>query len=388
MKESELEGVTIILTALFVFSWIIMPAEGALTWTIEIVDSDDAGVGSSITIDNMGNPWISYSHGSFPESLKIAHFTGSTWQTSLVDSTADKVTSIAIDGAGNPVIAYLESTNTRVEYAHLVGGSWVIDTADETCDILNFISCAIDSVGNPHIAYIDPSDMFEPILKYVTYANSNWKIEEVTRACDGQDISSLALDSTGNPCISYRGATGALMYAHKSGASWVTEIADSANSYYSSLKINSAGNPCISYFKNDGVHYTYYTSGSWQTETVDSTVGLGSYLALALDSLGYAHIAYHDIINSDLKYAYHNGAAWHYETIDTKGNVGKYVSLVLDNYGNPYISYRDDTNLDLKCAHTAIALPSVTAESDGVGVMLFSVAAAVGCYVYLKRKRN
>lgn len=386
MKKPELKGSTIILTALFVFSCIIMPANGALTWTIETVDSENAGVGSSIVLDGVGHPWISYSYNTYPESLKVAHFTGSTWEKSLVDSTGDKVTSIAIDGAGNPVIAYLESMDTRVQYAHLVGPSWVIDTVDENCDIMNAISCVIDSVGNPHIAYIDPSDPFSIILKYVTYSGSSWNIENVPYDCDSCDIAALALDSTGKPCISYKGATGALMYIHKSGASWIAETADSTGGNYPSLKINKAGNPCISYFKNDGLHYAYFASGVWYKETVDSTVGLGYYSSLALDSLGYAHIAYRDNANSDLKYAYYDGASWHFETVDSNGDVGTYVSLDLDNYGNPYVSYRDETNRALKCAYSAVLLPSITPESDGAGVLLFSVAAAVGCFIFLKRK--
>jgi hypothetical protein len=391
MKKATLRGLTVLFTALFAISCIIMPANGASSWTIQTVDSTrDVGSGSSIVIDNLGQPWISYSDTSdSPDNhLKVAHFTGTTWETSIVDPTGDTATAIALDNTGEPVIAYEDITTYGLQYAKLVGTKWQIETVDPDCQLSSEISLIIDTAGKPHIAYVDRSDFMNSLLKYAVPSTSGWSIETVSEECLGSDTSapSLQLDSAGKPYISYYNEdSNSLVLTKKVGATWTEETVASGDAEYPSLKLNSAGNPCISYVMVDGLHYAYFESGSWHREVVDSTVKMGYTPPLILDTAGYPHIAYYDCINTDLKYAVYDGATWQKETVDTTGDVGLYASLALDSSGYPYISYYDATMGDLKCAFVRIPLMP-TPESDGAVVLLFSVAIAVGCFVGIKRK--
>ena len=390
MQKSLLRGVTIILVSLFGVSCIIMPANGALTWTIETVDKD-AGVGCSITLDDFGNPWISYD-GSDGQ-LRVAHFTGTTWEKSIVDTTGDRITTISTNKAGKPIIAYQDGSNGRLECAEL-STTWQIETVDAECQMVNGLSLVIDSTGNPHIAYIDCSDMDSTKLKYASRAGSTWSVE-VVRAYffAGEETAALQLDSANNPCISYYNTTsGALLFIHKVGSSWLPEVVDLTGGHEPSLKLRSDGQPGITYYKEAPkgyqLYYAHRESGVWHTQLVDSDGSIGSYSSLAFDHSDYPRVSYYDLVNKGLKYAYYDGTTWHIEAVDFTDNVGKYSSLVLDNWDNPYISYFNDLKTSLKYAYVVVTakLPSVTPESDGVGVLLVSVLAAVGCYMVIKRK--
>jgi hypothetical protein len=392
MKKATLQRLTLVFASLLAISCIVMPANGALSWTIQTVDSaGDVGIGSSIVMDNLGQPWISYSDTSdSPDNrLKVAHFTGTTWETSVVDPTGDTATAIALYSTGAPVIAYEDSVTFCLQYARLVGTTWQIETVDPDCQLSSGIALVIDTLGKPHIAYIDRSDPFNSILKYAIPAGLGWSIETVSEECFGYDTSSvpsLQLDSAGTPYIAYYNEDSNSLVCTKSvGDDWVEETVASGDAEYPSLKLNSDGNPCVSYFMGDGLHYAYFESGSWHREAVDSSISMGYSTSLVLDIADYPHIAYFDNINCDLKYAVYDGTMWQIEIVDSAGLVGAFSSLTLDSAGCPYISYYDYTNCDLKCAFVRIPLMP-TPESDGAVVLLFSVAIAVGCFVGIKRK--
>jgi PKD repeat protein len=232
----------------------------------EVVDMD-GGMYSSIVLDAGGSPHISYAGGTVPRPLKYARWNGTAWEMQLVTgaSGVDTPTALALDGSGNPHIAYWDNNTYRIYYASSDGSSWD--------------------------------------LSYVAWTNvwGGWP--------------SLALDSSGDPHISFfiGSATGssAVQYSTNSG-SWVTRTVDYVNltaglsgGYHTSIALDSSGNPHISYYDGgDGdLKYSWYDGSGWQKLAVDTPGDVGYGSSLALDSVAYPHIGYYDVTNSSLKYA-------------------------------------------------------------------------------------
>ena len=129
-----------------------------------------------------------------------------------------------------------------------------------------------------------------------------------------------------------------------SADTWKTEFVDTSEKYFAyfyprSIAVDASDHPHIAYGESH-LYYTYYDGSKWYYETVDSSSNVG-HVALALDTVGIAHISYHDYENGDLKYATNASGLWVTTAVDSSGNVGSYSSIALDTSGNVHISYYD-----------------------------------------------
>ncbi len=109
-------------------------------------------------------------------------------------------------------------------------------------------------------------------------------------------------------------------------------------------------------------------SGDWTIVTVDSDGYFAGSLSLALDSLGYPHIAYHDSVNRTLNYARWTGYNWNTEIVDPTYGLA-HSSMVLDSNDHPHISYSYSKNETLKYAKwngTGWSIENVTEASSGL----------------------
>src|SRR5579859_3067756 len=83
----------------------------------------------------------------------------------------------------------------------------------------------------------------------------------------------------------------------------------------------------------------------WQDELLDKLGDVGRGLSIALDPSGYAHIAYYDTSNDNLKFAVWDGVAWTIDTVERGlGDMGPHLpdlfSTSVAVYGNTnYIAY-------------------------------------------------
>ena len=103
------------------------------------------------------------------------------------------------------------------------------------------------------------------------------------------------------------------------------------------LRLRAPGQPCVA-FGNDHLYYSCYDGASWQQQTVDPDFGVGIFASLAIDSGGYAHIAYFDQINGRLKYAAQEIDGW---TIQVVSEANPDTDPTLPYFGNggmPFIA--------------------------------------------------
>lgn len=358
----------------------ISPARG-LDWTTEIVDgASSTGMYSSLAVDSAGLPHVAY-YDLTNTSLKYAVYNGTSWSVSTVDNSGymGRYASLALDAAGNPHIAYCNegsmsspTSNPALRYAYHNGTSWVTHTVDTSTAfriIGRYNSIAVDSTGRPHISYHDTYNMD---LKYAHYDGSTWTNTLVDGASDDVGIyTSIALDSSDRPHISYAelaSSGGELKYASFNGSSWSSQVLQS-NVYAdrgTSIALDDSNHPHISWggqtTKGKGLQYTAYNGASWSTQLVDSGSYVGYYSSIALDPSDNPHIS-HLEQNYRVKYTAYDGSSWSTEVIE--GATNGTTSLALDASGDVHISYQSTY---LKYAHG-------TPEPATIALLLFGIPA-------------
>ena len=243
--------------------------------------------------------------------------------------------------------------------------AWQITTVDGAGNVGQYSSLVLDAAGNPVIAYYDVFDPLNPAttgnLKLVhcndaTCTGGDESIQVVDSNDNVGQFTALALNSAGNPVISYQNGSNDLKLAicsdpNCSGA--VTkQIVDNNGKVgeYTALALDGADNPVISYYeaydlanpdttgnlKLARCSNATCTAGNVSIEVVDSTGNVGQYTSLALDSAGLPVISYRDAtsttttINLDLKLAHCDdvncaGGNESLQVVDSAGNVGQYT---------------------------------------------------------------
>jgi hypothetical protein len=328
-----------------------------IAWYITTVDrehGEDRGFYyTSLALDTVGRPHLSYSGGGRYRDLKYAHFDGSAWLTATVDSTGSgrvgDWNSLLLDTSGRPHISYFSHTamTDSLRYAHFDGSVWTTTTIDSGQRVGMYSALALDPDGWPHISYCAGG------LRYAYYDGAAWIIEVVDSLPVESADTSLALDRAGQPHISYTDLTYSrshyLKYAHHDGGAWQVEMVGLGSIFGTSLAVDGTGRPHIAYIdvSTAELRYAFSDQSCWHIVAVDQIETVGEFVSLALDSAGRPHLAYCTVdidtrFCTDLKYAHYDGAAWQIATVDGTG-WGSFVSLALDAADRPHIVYQRQT---------------------------------------------
>jgi hypothetical protein len=184
--------------------------------------------------------------------------------------TVGLYTSLALDAGGNPVVSYWDVTNGNLKIMHCNdvncnptpgfphNGPESFASPDNTADVVGlYTSLALDGSGNPVVSYFDSTNL-EPKVMHCNDANcagANESISSPATAGDGGEYTSLALDGSGYPVVSYyqgAGSSLAVMRCNDPNCAGVQEsfaFPDSAGTVgqYTSIALDIADNPVVSY---------------------------------------------------------------------------------------------------------------------------------------------
>jgi parallel beta-helix repeat protein len=342
-------------------------------WTVSVVNQANFSCGSthrpnSLALDGDGNPHIAY-HDCAKGHLNHAEWTGTNWSIEVVDEHVPgnwAVTSIAIDSNDNPHIGYFNDSSDDLKYAKYNGSAWMLETVDSAGSVGWGASLTLDSKDNPHIAYHDATNQ---TLKYAEWNGSVWNIEVIFSPQHASAHISMVVDSKDNLHIAYANwdPNYDLVYLRWNGTSWITEDVVTAGraGAYNSIAVDSKDNPHISYFDWDfyvydgKIQYAAWNGTAWNIETiVSNTSGIQRIsTSLDLDSNDNPHLVYLEFDvrggkfrNQSLNYTDKSGGSWRIVSVDSGNHIARSPILTIDSDDNPHLSYIDWTSNELKYA--------------------------------------
>ncbi|MEK7743435.1 MAG: hypothetical protein AAB578_03530, partial [Elusimicrobiota bacterium] len=216
-------------------------------------------------------------------------------------------------------------------------------------DAGSYASAASDRSGDLHAAYTGGFGTQE--LRYLKRTSGVWGAVEYPDPGVGASHAVIAVDGDGRPKILYRGPSGELKLAGKSGT-WSNETLESGDLLPGGVAADPAGVQ-VSYYDASGkdLKLAWWNGSVWSTGSVDTAGDVGRHSSLALDAGGNPHVAYYDATNGDLKYARWTGSSWSIEVVDGAGvDAGSATAIALDGAGWARIAYADSTNASVKFA--------------------------------------
>ena len=337
---------------------------------VDVDDSVNTGMASSLGIDSTGNIHIAYLDFE-NQALSYATNLGGVWSTQIIDTIGDEVgatsegVSLKVDSSDSIHISYINYNNFNLKYAMFDGSSWAISTIDSSGSFGYSTSLALDSNDIPHVSYYEFQNKH---LKYAKLNGNSWDKSTVDDSGYGYigGGNSIALTSNDKYRISYYHEQYTNMkIASYSSTSWSSSVykytvQSSGNvGKHSSIAITPENHHHLVYTdqSNNVLRYAYclvscYGGEDWTIQTVDASQG-GKKPSIAVNSSGSVHISYHHNPSGELKYAV---AANHSESWRTKSigpSNGEFSSIAVDEDGTVHIAYQDGENENLVYAkHT------------------------------------
>ncbi len=229
------------------------------SWSYETVETEwNVGQYASLSIDTSGNRHIVYYDAS-NSGVNISGPISYHWAVSIdtVDGGAGmsvgQYVSAVVDPSDNEFsLAYYDSLNDDLIFAHGLPGSWTYETVETEGDVGQYASLSIDTLGNRHIVYYDASNSGVNISGPISH---HWSVSIDTvdggaGMSVGQHVSAVVDPSDNQFSIAYYDSwSDDLLFAHGLPGSWSYEAVDTAGNVgeYSSLDISQNSERYIAY---------------------------------------------------------------------------------------------------------------------------------------------
>ena len=214
----------------------------------------------SLDIDSIGAIHACYGLGS-----RLTYATNATgvWiitdAATLVPDASGSHCDIAVDSADKIHISFLEYQTQDLMYLGNASGDWNLDRIDIHSNV-NVItshntSIDVDAAGNPHIAYFH--DYADNDLEYATKSSGNWTSVKLASNGDVGFNCEIATDSRGFAHIIYRdkSTSNELMYASNESGTWNSRVMADASAGDTSIVVDSADNIHFTFAGKSGATY-------------------------------------------------------------------------------------------------------------------------------------
>lgn len=275
-------------------------ADGTLTWTYEQVDGypdengldlNDVGKFTSQATAPDGTVWVAYTD-AVNRGLRVAHrIGGGVWdEPTIVDIGSGQWASLALDGAGNPVVAHTDPGAPSVKISRFAGGSWETEVAYTPAPFegvdpdglpvsrpagASHTRLLIDG-GTEYVAFHDSGAQ---ALRLLEGGKGNWSQSVLDESGEVGQWPSLAKDGAKLYVAYHDVGNQDLMLATKEGASIAAEVVDQGAFKGADTEVFVRGGAVnIVYFdgENNDMLHAVRNAGSWKVEQLggaDAAVG-------------------------------------------------------------------------------------------------------------------
>lgn len=349
----------------------------------------------SLAIDSADRPVVAWSDG--PGRIYVARFDGEAWRPVGASGTSgagiydvqgnwSSRPSLALDGAGRPIIAWNAGPYwyDEIYVAQYEDGLWqpVGPTRSATGSISRDAepsigpALAIDASGRPLVVWQD--SMLDDGRIHVSRFDGNaWRDlgaldSSINDVFYDEDIAALAVDATGSPVVAWlrRSSAGADIHvARHDGSTWQAVgmsdgspggISNTGGASKPSLALDAAGNPVVAWEDassgNEEIYVARFDGRSWLPVGVSGASGGGisntpegsTLPSLALDASGNPTVAWQEHVEggSEIYVMSFDGSAW--QPVGASGggasdNAGYSMrpSLALDRSGRAVVAWAD-----------------------------------------------
>ncbi|MEX2542370.1 MAG: Ig-like domain-containing protein [Trueperaceae bacterium] len=292
---------------------------------------------------------------------------------------------LAVDGSGNPVVAWQERADEPPWDIHVrrwEEGSWrpvgsePLSANDGTTDARG-PSLVLDSSGDPVVAWHEQAETSYYNVYVHRWTGSGWSAVgdalSVNAGATDASNASLALDGSDNPVVAWLehdGATRNVYVRRWDGDSWapvgtglLSRNPDATSAGSPSLALDGSGYPVVAWHEQDGtttnVYVERWNGSDWSTVggTLSATGGSTNavFPSLALDSSGLPTVAWHEQkaggTTINIFVWRWDGSAWQPlgNGLTANGAHALDPSLVIDGSGRPSVSWTESngTNRDV-----------------------------------------
>lgn len=295
------------------------------TWLTQAVAPDRDVTVQTLAVDSSGRPHIAFVENIVSTTegyLYHAVLSGTTWLITAVDggpvgtNPPGCQADLALDAADRPHIAY--GRLPEVRYAVLSGTTWLTQTIEAGAYGYLCTQLAVEPAGVPHVVFYDLDPSYAGALEYATRLTTTWSIQTVETGTQSTADSEfglpagLALDSANRPHVAYyTGGSHLMRYAVLSDSVWVSTTLPTPpvdGLYRGGLILDALDQPhlvvrvvTLSDSALDEPHpvvlapFPYYFTLSqtqWISQEIDSSLGAGLGVALALDESGRPVVSY------------------------------------------------------------------------------------------------
>lgn len=400
----------------------IMPvtSQAASLWGSDVLSSYGVtlGGGMSLALDASGNAGLTwYGAGG---GLYYASQTDNVW------GIAQQLESNYYAGMGSdleylgstPYISYRgadASNNGSLNFTTWDGAAWNTAIIDNSAGINpNHTDIELDINGLPAISWVEQytiASLSDDRILYAYHDGTDWSAPEIVnpspdpyaRPMAGANLGLIGSNTT--PDIAYASGSGftrrPIFSERIEGGIWTDNIgldgtASSYSAAYMALAYDPDGNPMIAFMDTvtgttpdtrGDVCLATYKDGAWSVERVfNSTAVAGyndySYLDMAVDSFGQAHILFYDPQAQELLYTVRVEGSWSAPRTIYTGEA-YFAQLELDSKGRPHYSYISRTSPTESEIRYGVGQSSIPEP----GTMLLFAAGVAAIALRARRRR-